>query len=1231
MMKHVWKRLTAVLLVFAMLLPMAGAFAEDAEHVEYSGTEVTGALGKINTTANFRSVPSTKTGKILAEIAKGTQVEITAIPDNEDDGWYRVRYDGQSGYVYCDLVDVINAGTPVKDAELNGAKGQVTADGVRLREEANTNADVLASLNEGTEVELLTIPNTISENDWYKVRWNGQVGYIQSNFIRVTDQGDKDDPVVIAKGVTVNTNGVNFRKGPGKNYTSMGKLPSGIEVDIIEIPSAVGEAYWYFVRYKGELGYIQSPYIKVLGQDGPSLPEEDEPDAPQVEMSTGITTSASGVNFRTGPSKKHSIYGKIPLDTVVELLSIPTAVDEDHWYKVRYNNKTGYVQSPYIRVLTVREEDLPQVEEFGYAKLIKDTKVNLRQTAGGDTITQWSGRGSLMRITGEPQAAGLYNWYPVYHVERGTILFVREDMIEVVMVKDGEIVEPEPEPESPYGYVITTDYGVNLRIKPAEDYIAQIPINTVLTCVGPTQTAVMSGVNYTWFQVRYNGMTGWVRGDCVRVCTSTGGNIVEGDEPVVPEEPDKPEDSTTVVGYIRITGNRVALRKTPGGDVQTRIETGTVMPLMGETVDQGFYFWYPVRDANNLFGWIRGDCAVPCNKDGSDIGTDEPVTPPEEEEPDLVGATAKITTNTNFREEADASDKENIICVIPADAVVTVLRIPEDTENGWYKIRYNGETGYVYGKYVKMITEGGEEGEQPAPSAYGYIMITGNRVAVRKTPGGTLQTRVETGTVWPLIGESKEKDGVEWFNAEAGGYKGYVHGEYAFKLSPEQEESYLAGNGVPEETPEPEDVPSDFLMVVNTNGLNIRESASQDSTSFGRVGSGTVMQFFDTKQVGSVTWYCVLYDHRERWVHGNYVDELTVAEYEALVKADPDLAPDASAFLGYVRTNQDNVYIRNAADGSTYIEKVLKKGTVMRYYTGMIYAGNNGWYRVLSPEGEWGYVRTDLITQCDENGADLPVELPGIGDTTSAPQMQQETSYSTLVLGDGPNNSKGTKVMNLVQELINQGYYKGALTDTYTSAVQAAVKAFQTVKGLDVDGKAGSATQHALFGTVPIGAGNTNNLDFTIYPVEKIDWFTGGIQDMIPRGANFKVYDVKTGIVWWAHRWAGGSHADIETLTAADSARLCEAYGVKKLQDIVDQKIWERRPCLITIGTRTFAASLDGMQHNPAGDTISNNGMDGQVCLHFTNSKGHESGAVSESHAKAIEYAYNNCPAGQKK
>jgi len=53
--------------------------------------------------------------------------------------------------------------------------------------------------------------------------------------------------------------------------------------------------------------------------------------------------------------------------------------------------------------------------------------------------------------------------------------------------------------------------------------------------------------------------------------------------------------------------------------------------------------------------------------------------------------------------------------------------------------------------------------------------------------------------------------------------------------------------------------------------------------------------------------------------------------------------------------------------------------------------------------------------------------------------------------------------------------------------------------------------------------------------------------------------------------------------------------------------------------------------HNPDGDTIPDNDMTGQICLHFTNSKGHESGKVSSGHTKATEEAYQNAPNGQKK
>ena len=220
---------------------------------------------------------------------------------------------------------------------------------------------------------------------------------------------------------------------------------------------------------------------------------------------------------------------------------------------------------------------------------------------------------------------------------------------------------------------------------------------------------------------------------------------------------------------------------------------------------------------------------------------------------------------------------------------------------------------------------------------------------------------------------------------------------------------------------------------------------------------------------------------------------------------------------------------------------------------------------------------------------------------------------------------------NLVNELKNQGYYSGSVTSKYTTAVADAVKAFQKAKGLTVDGIAGSATQHKLFNTVPVGYANLENLTMTLYPAEKIDWNTGGINELWAKGSNYKVFDVKTGIVWWAHRWSGGLHVDAEPLTAADTARICKMYGVNQSSQITSTKHWQRRPMLVTIGTRTFACSLYGVPHNyPEGDTIPDNDFKGQLCIHFTNSKTHSSKKVDSGHEEAIQYAWEHAPNGHK-
>ena len=51
----------------------------------------------------------------------------------------------------------------------------------------------------------------------------------------------------------------------------------------------------------------------------------------------------------------------------------------------------------------------------------------------------------------------------------------------------------------------------------------------------------------------------------------------------------------------------------------------------------------------------------------------------------------------NFRSEPDTSDEDNIIGGIKEGETVTVL----DSQDGWYEVEYNGETGWVSSKYFE--------------------------------------------------------------------------------------------------------------------------------------------------------------------------------------------------------------------------------------------------------------------------------------------------------------------------------------------------------------------------------------------------------------------------------------------------------------------------------------------------------------------------------------------------
>ena len=203
-------------------------------------------------------------------------------------------------------------------------------------------------------------------------------------------------------------------------------------------------------------------------------------------------------------------------------------------------------------------------------------------------------------------------------------------------------------------------------------------------------------------------------------------------------------------------------------------------------------------------------------------------------------------------------------------------------------------------------------------------------------------------------------------------------------------------------------------------------------------------------------------------------------------------------------------------------------------------------------------------------------------------------AYVKLKSGD-----KGTEVKKLQQALKDLGYNVSA-DGTYGPITVAAVTAFQKLNGLDDDGIAGAKTQTVLY------SGNAKRYDSssnsgsssggtgtTVAPngatIQLLHWFND-VKPTLKNGQNLIAYDPETGISWTLRVMSRGNHADVEPLTAADTAAMNQAFGTKES--------WGPKVVYVLLPDgRWSIASTHNVAHG--GQTISDNNFDGQNCVHF--------------------------------
>lgn len=126
-----------------------------------------GIVSNVTSYANFRSNPSTSSA-LLGTIPKGTILQLLA----SNSGWYNVTYNGQTGWIYGNLIASIPANTYV-------TVNNVSQLNIRLA--ASSTAQILGVLSEGQYATVLGIS---ADGNWYKISINGITGYSSAKYLQ---------------------------------------------------------------------------------------------------------------------------------------------------------------------------------------------------------------------------------------------------------------------------------------------------------------------------------------------------------------------------------------------------------------------------------------------------------------------------------------------------------------------------------------------------------------------------------------------------------------------------------------------------------------------------------------------------------------------------------------------------------------------------------------------------------------------------------------------------------------------------------------------------------------------------------------------------------------------------------------------------------------------------------------------------------------------------------------
>ena len=329
-----------------------------------STTATTNATGVIYNCTNWVSLraEASSSSKRIAKLTPNTTVTVTG----EQNGYYKVTAGNYIGYVLKSYVRVTSSGSTTGGTTGGTTSGgKVYVPGVGWVDAPNSSTGTTGS---GSSSVGWTGGNT---SGGYTGNWTsgwGNLSGSNNNNNNNNNSGNVTSNKSIGTAVTTGT--INFRQGPGTNYskvTGCAQVPKGATVTLLEYTSS--DNGWYKVIYGSYTGYLSAKYLKVtLTNNNAGSSNNNSGNTSGSSWNTGWNTgnnnsgnnnsgssatattgtTTGNVNFRQGPGKNYSTVSgctKVPKGSTVTILE-----QTNGWYKVTYKSYTGYLSADYVAV-----------------------------------------------------------------------------------------------------------------------------------------------------------------------------------------------------------------------------------------------------------------------------------------------------------------------------------------------------------------------------------------------------------------------------------------------------------------------------------------------------------------------------------------------------------------------------------------------------------------------------------------------------------------------------------------------------------------------------------------------------------------------------------------------------------------------------------------------------------------------------------------------------------------